>query len=79
MNKYELVFISIIKMMLKIEKNFSLSKNIIFLKLILGINFIGYVKIFIRDLNIIKLRINLHSLNKNKYGIFDMPNQLIKK
>ena len=79
MNKYELLFISIIKMMLKIEKNFSLSKNIIFLKLILGINFIGYVRIFIRDLNIIKLRINLHSLNKNKYRIFDIPNQLIKK
>ena len=68
----------IIKMQ-NIEQKISLSKNIIFLKLIVGINFIGYVKIFIRDLNIIKLRINLHSLNKNKYGIFDMPNQLIKK
>ena len=65
--------------MQNIEQKISLSKNIIFLKLIVGINFIGYVKIFIRDLNIIKLRINLHSLNKNKYGIFDMPNQLIKK
>ena len=68
----------IIKMQ-NIEQKISLSKNIIFLKLIVGINFIGYVKIFIRDLNIIKLRINLHSLNKNKYGIFDIPNQLIKK
>ena len=68
----------IIKMQ-NIEQKISLSKNIIFLKLIVGINFIGYVKIFIRDLNIIKSRINLHSLNKNKYGIFDMPNQLIKK
>ena len=65
--------------MLNIEQKISLSKNIIFLKLIVGINFIGYVKIFIRDLNIIKSRINLHSLNKNKYGIFDMSNQLIKK
>ena len=65
--------------MLNIEQKISLSKNPIFLKLIVGINFIGYVKIFIRDLNIIKSRINLHSLNKNKYGIFDMPNQLIKK
>ena len=65
--------------MQNIEQKISLSKNIIFLKLIVGINFIGYVKIFIRDLNIIKSRINLHSLNKNKYGIFDMPNQLIKK
>ena len=65
--------------MLNIEQKISLSKNPIFLKLIVGINFIGYVKIFIRDLNIIKLRINLHSLNKNKYGIFDIPNQLIKK
>ena len=65
--------------MLNIEQKISLSKNIVFLKLIVGINFIGYVKILIRDLNIIKLRINLHSLNKNKYGIFDMPNQLIKK
>ena len=55
----------IIKMQ-NIEQKISLSKNIIFLKLIVGINFIGYVKIFIRDLNIIKLRINLHSLNKNK-------------
>ena len=68
----------IIKMQ-NIEQKISLSKNIIFLKLIVGINFIGYVKIFIRDLNIIKSRINLHSLNKNKNGIFDMPNQLIKK
>ena len=68
----------IIKMQ-NIEQKISLSKNIIFLKLIVGINFIGYVKIFIRDLNIIKSRINLHSLNKNKYGIFDIPNQLIKK
>ena len=68
----------IIKMQ-NIEQKISLSKNIIFLKLIVGINFIVYLKIFIRDLNIIKLRINLHSLNKNKYGIFDMPNQLIKK
>ena len=65
--------------MQNIEQKISLSKNIIFLKLIVGINFIGYVKIFIRDLNIIKSRINLHSLNKNKYGIFDMSNQLIKK
>ena len=67
------------KIMLNIQQKISLSKNIIFIKLIVGINFIGYVKIFIRDLNIIKSRINLHSLNKNKYGIFDMPNQLIKK
>ena len=65
--------------MLNIQQKIFFSKIIIFLKLIVGINFIGYVKIFIRDLNIIKLRINLHSLNKNKYGIFDMPNQLIKK
>ena len=50
--------------MLNIEQKITLSKNIIFLKLIVGINFIGYLKIFIRDLNIIKLRINLHSLNK---------------
>ena len=65
--------------MLNIKQKITLSKNIIISKLNVGINFIGYVKIFIRDLNIIKLRINLHSLNKNKYGIFDMPNQLIKK
>ena len=65
--------------MLNIQQKISLSKNIVFFKLIVGINFIGYVKILIRDLNIIKLRINLHSLNKNKYGIFDIYNQLIKK
>ena len=68
----------IIKMQ-NIEQKISLSKNIIFLKLIVGINFIGYVKILIRDLNIIKLRIYLHCLNKNKLEIFDITNQLIKK